>query len=104
MEDVEIVGRVAGMGGGGGMLFKVWRLEEDCELLMGGVAPPYDEFKVEEDLVVGMLGADPFPLLESVPLLFCVLKLDLLRCLRSRRKAGIGAGTNANGNANFSSV
>ena len=84
------------MGGGGGMLFNVWRLEEDCELLIGGVAPPYEEFKVEEDLVVGMLGAEPFPLLESVPLLFCVLKLDLLRRFRSRRKAGIGAGAKAN--------
>lgn len=96
LDDAEIGGRLCGMGGGGAMPFIVWRLQEDCELLIGGVAPPYEEFRVEEDLVVGMLGAEPLPLplmplllLESVPSLFCLLKLDLLRRLRSRKKAGI---------------
>lgn len=87
LEDVEIVGRA---GGGGGRFPKVWRLDAEFELVSaGGVVPPYVEFKVEEDFVVGtepLVPLNPLPLLESV--LLSVLKLALERLRISFKKEG----------------
>lgn len=77
LEDVDIVGR-AGIGWAPS-LFNICRLVAELEFVRaGGVVPPYVEFRVEEDFVV---GTEPFvrfvPLLESV--LRSVLKLALER-------------------------
>lgn len=82
LEDVETVGRI---GGGGGTFPKFCRLETEFELVSpGGVEPPYMEFRVEEDLVV---GTEPLvSLLESV--LLSVLKLAFDRLRMSFKKEG----------------
>ena len=87
LEDVDIVGRAGGFGGLP-LLCNVCRLAAELDFVRaGGVVPPYVEFKVEEDCVV---GTEPFvpvvPLLESV--LLSVLKLALERLRMSFRKEG----------------
>jgi hypothetical protein len=83
LNDVDMVGRVGGSGGG--RLPKDCRFEAEVELVrIGGVVPPNVEFNVEEDFVV---GTEPLvPLLESVDL--SVLKLALERLRMSFKNEG----------------
>jgi len=83
LDEVEIVGRAGG--NGGGLLARFWRLGEELEVAnVGGVFPPYVEFKVDEDCV---LPAEPLvPVLESA--LPSVLKLALDRRRISLKNEG----------------
>lgn len=76
LEEVEIVGRAGG--NGGGLLARFWRLGEEVEVVsVGGVLPPYVEFNVDEDCV---FAAEPLvPLLESALPLVRKLAFDRRR-------------------------
>jgi len=75
LAEVVIDGRAGGRGGG--MLFNVWRLEADCELVrdVGVVWPPCVEPKVEEEFAYGTE-------LEFVDVLVSVRTVDLVRRLK----------------------